>query len=575
MSVTVVKGLHPQERVEEFVSRGWWTDETGDGLFRTRVAAHPDRLAIVDPANRQDLVGSAPRRLTWRDLDGEVTHLAARLLELGVTAGDVVGVQLPNTAELAEVYLAAWTIGAAVSPLAMQYREHEVVTMAGAAGMKVLVTAERFGDRAMAAEAVAAQARIPSLAAVLAYGAELTAASSVEGAVVVVPQAATDADRQAVEQHRERHPSDPNRLATICWTSGTESAPKGVMRAHYDWMLFSWCTVDAPRIVEDDVILNTFPIINMAGINGMLLPWLRTGATMVQHHPFDMTTFFAQIAQERVTYTLAPPALLWMLLNNEELLAKIDLSSVTRIGSGSAPLQPAMVHGWQERHGIGIINFFGSNEGICLLSSLEDFPDPDDRAQYFPRYGHHGTSWTGNAAEWTRIKLVDQSTGEEVTEPGRPGELFIGGPQLFAGYVGGARLADLLDDDGMLRTGDIFEIAGDDDQFLKYVDRSKDMVIRGGMNIAPAELEGLVAQHPAVAEVAIIGDPDEMLGERVAAVVALRPDSTLELDELVEFLRGHKIASYKLPERLEVRDALPRNPVGKLLKRELRQEVAR
>ncbi len=138
-------------------------------------------------------------------------------------------------------------------------------------------------------------------------------------------------------------------------------------------------------MVVDDVLLNPFPMINMAGINGMLLPWLvMGGATLVQHHPFDAPTFFRQIAVERVTYTIAPPALMWMLLNNEDLLAKIDLSSLTRIGSGSAPLQPAMVRGWQKRFGLSVINFFGSNEGVSLLSSPEDFPDPDIRAQFFP-----------------------------------------------------------------------------------------------------------------------------------------------------------------------------------------------
>ncbi len=142
---------------------------------------------------------------------------------------------------------------------------------------------------------------------------------------------------------------------------------------------------------------------------------------------------------------------------------------------------------------------------------------------------------------------------------------------MFAGYLNPERRASPFDDRGFLRTGDVFEIAGDRNQFLHYLDRAKDLVIRGGMNIAPAELEGLIADHPAVAEVAVVGDPDEVLGERVAAVVTLRPGTELTLEELVAFLRKQHIASYKLPERLEVRDELPRNPVGKVLKRELRR----
>jgi acyl-CoA synthetase (AMP-forming)/AMP-acid ligase II len=163
-------------------------------------------------------------------------------------------------------------------------------------------------------------------------------------------------------------------------------------------------------------------------------------------------------------------------------------------------------------------------------------------------------------------------TGEDVTEPGHPGELHISGPSVFAGYLHGDELPSPFDDRGYLRTGDLFEIAGDRGQYLRYLDRARDQVIRGGMNIAPAELEGLISDHPAVADVAVIGDPDERLGERVAAVVVLRAGTSLTLEELVAWLRERSIASFKLPERLEVRDELPRNAVGKVLKRTLRRD---
>lgn len=567
--------LHPRNRVEQFLGLGWWTDQTIDDLFRETAAARGDALAIVDAANRRELVGSDPRRLSWRELDSEVTHLAARLLELGVGRGDLIGVQLPNAIELAEVYLAAWTIGAGVSPMAMQYREHEIVTMGETAEFDVVITCQRFGDRSPAAAVDGARDRLTARALVTLGAQDEAGLSGLAGEAVthVVPGPATAADERVVAEHRAAHPNDPNDLVTVCWTSGTESTPKGVMRAHYDWMSFSWSTVDAPRLVTEDVMLNPFPMINMAGINGMFLPWLRVGCTLVQHHPFDGRVFFEQIASEGVTYTVAPPALLWGLLQDEETLSKIDLSGITRIGSGSAPLQPAMVRGWQERFGIGIINFFGSNEGMGLMSSVEDFPDPDQRAQYFPRYGTPGVTWSGRVSEWYRLKLVDIATGELIEEPGRPGELHIWGPQLFAGYVKGEQLGDPFDEDGYLRTGDIFEIAGDRGQYLRYVDRAKDLIIRGGMNIAPAELEALITEHPSVAEATVVGDPDIVLGERVAAVVVLKPEETLSLEDLVEYLRARKIASFKLPERLEVINALPRNPVGKVLKRELRRRV--
>ncbi|HNP57261.1 MAG TPA: class I adenylate-forming enzyme family protein [Gordonia sp. (in: high G+C Gram-positive bacteria)] len=569
MTNAETRGLHPQSRIDDYLAKGWWSTDTLDDAFRRQVARQGDRLSVVDPANREALVGSPPRRLTWNELDAEVTALAARLSEAGVGRGDVVGMQLPNSIELLEVYLAAWRLGAAVSPLAMQYREREVVEMAASASFVAFITVGSFGDRRPAAEVMAVRDQIPSLEAVVTFGDPSEDSGTAD--MHWEPRPATDDEVQRVAAAVAADPGDPNDAATICWTSGTEGKPKGVRRAHYDWIGFSPGPIDGPAITDADILLNPFPMINMAGINGMLLPWLLQGATLVQHHPFDPQTFFMQIAVERPTYTLVPPALLWQLLNNEELLAKVDLSSLTRVGSGSAPLQPAMVRGWQQKMGLSVINFFGSNEGVALLSSPEDFPDPDNRARFFPRYGAPGVEWSGRITERVQIKLIDLASGAEITEPGIPGELRVGGPGVFPGYLHADQLASPFDDEGMLRSGDMFEIDGDRNQFLRYVDRCKDLVIRGGMNIAPAEVEALISEHPAVAEVAVVGYADEQMGERVAAVVVPRPGAELALEELNEFLRAKKIASFKLPEHLEIRDVLPRNEVGKILKRELRK----
>ena len=556
------RGLHPKERVEEYVGRGWWTNETLDDLFRARVAADPDRTAIVDPANRRDLVGTDPRRLTWRELDAEVVALAATLLDHGLRQGQVLAVQLPNTIELAAVYLACWRLGIVISPLPVQYREHEINRIREIVDVAAFLTIDRVGDRRLAAEAASTGVKV------LAYGADLP-----EGVTRLEPAAATPEQAAAVDAYVAEHPIDPNDCATICWTSGTESMPKGVQRTHYDWIAISWNTIDAPGLTGDDVLLNPFPMVNMAGVNGMFLPWLRVGGLLVQHHPFDLPTFLRQLAEEKATYTVAPPPLLNLLLAKSELLAGTDISSLRVIGSGSAPLSPDMVRGWQERYGIGVINFFGSNEGVALLTTPRDVPDPEQRARYFPRYGVPGRTWSARTASQVTVKLVDLATGAEITEPGVPGELRIKGPMLFPGYVDGDRLPSPFDEEGFLKTGDVFRIAGENGEFLEYVDRAKDMVIRGGMNIAPAELENLLLGHPAIAEVAVVGVPDEVYGERVCAVVVPREGATVTLDDITAYLRERKIASYKLPERLEIRPALPRNPLGKLLKRQLRDEL--
>jgi acyl-CoA synthetase len=144
---------------------------------------------------------------------------------------------------------------------------------------------------------------------------------------------------------------------------------------------------------------------------------------------------------------------------------------------------------------------------------------------------------------------------------------------VFPGYLPASGVPDPFEPDGFLKTGDILEIAGDELEYLHYIDRSKDMVIRGGMKVSAAELEGFIAGHPAVADVAVVGYPDEVLGERSCAVVVPRDGQTVTLADIVQYLRDAGLATFKLPERLELRDELPRNPLGKILKRDLREEL--
>ncbi|WP_329090760.1 class I adenylate-forming enzyme family protein [Streptosporangium sp. NBC_01469] len=544
-----MKRLHTQERIDRYTAGGWWTGDTIDQLLRAQVSARPGALAIADPPNKADLLPGEIKRLTWSELDTEVDWVAGVLRGRGIGPGDVVAVQLPNSVELAVTFLAVVRVGAVVTPFPVQYREYELNQLCALAGAVIFVTS------------TTAAARVPENIPALTWGADLDTASS--------PPGASGVPYEASGVPYEAHPADP---VTICWTSGTEATPKGVPRCHYDWLAVASTCAAAPGLTEDDVILNPFPMVNMAGIGGVFLPWLKTGSVLVQHHPFDLPTYLGQIAAEGVTYTLAPPALLTMLLQQEAILARTDLTTLTRIGSGSAPLPPPMVKGWQERYGIAIINFFGSNEGVALLSDPVHMPDPEDRARFFPRPDAPGTTWPGTLGA-TRTKLVDP-LGTEIVEAGIPGELCLSGPTVFSGYLPGTAAADPFDGDGYLMTGDVFEIAGDQGQYLRYVDRAKDLVIRGGMNIAPAELEALVSGHPAVAEVAVVGYADEVLGERVCVVLVPKPGQTVDLASVVDHLRGRGIASYKLPERLELVEALPRNPLGKILKRELKESLA-
>jgi acyl-CoA synthetase len=561
-------GLHPAERVAEYRDRGYWTDDMIDGLFRERVTQFGAIPAIVDPLNRAALTDGPARTLTWPELDEQVSRLAQVLLDEGITAGDVVGIQLPNTIEIVVSFLAVVRIGAIAAPFPVQYRAYELTHLSNVARAAMFITAGRIGQRPAAAELAGLQDQIPSLQKVAAFGIALP------GAVIGLDaRIAAAGDRSGLAAYLAAWSPDPNDCVTICWTSGTESTPKGVQRTHYDWMAMCTSTVEGPDLTAADVLLNPFPMVNMAGINGMFLPWLKVGGLLVQHHPFDLATFLRQIEQYRATYTVAPPALLTLLLHNEALLAQTDISSLRILGSGSTPLAPSLLQGWHDKHGIEIINFYGSNEGIALLGTPKDIPDPSVRAQYFPRYGAAGRTWSFSMARWTQARIVDPVTGAEITAAGIPGELQIKGPGVFPGYLPASGVPDPFEPDGFLKTGDILEITGDELEYLHYVDRSKDMVVRGGMKISAAELEGFVSGHPKVADVAVVGYPDEVLGERACAIVVARAGETVTLAEVVEYLRGVGIATFKLPERLELRDELPKNPLGKILKRELREEL--
>jgi acyl-CoA synthetase len=561
--------MHPQDRIDEWVGRGAWTDETVQQLFLDRVAEFGDDPAVVDAPNKGDLVDLDPRRVSWNELAVEVDQLAAVLLASGLGEGDVIAVQLPNTVELVCAYLAIWRVRAIISPLPVQYRRHELVELGNIGAITAFITADRIQKRSAAADVVSMMPDIASLRTVLHYGPAVVPGST---GLATAVAGLDDHHAGGVQAYADTHPVNPNDCITICWTSGTESRPKGVPRAHYEWLVMSWDTVYSPHLTHDSRILNPFPMVNMAGINGMLLPWLRVGCLMVQHHPFDLAVFLRQVTDERITYTLAPPAVLALLLQREEILADADISSLTSIGSGSVPLQEWMVRGWHERYGISIINYFGSNEGISLMTDVVLMTDAAQRARFFPRYGG-GREWSFPASRQTTIKLVDPATGREIDEPGVPGELRLRGPSLFAGYLDAARVPSPFDEEGFLRTGDLFVIDGPHQEFLRYVDRAKDLIIRGGMNIAPAELETMIAGHPDIADVAVIGYPDDVLGERICAVVVPRPGRSITLQDVVDHLVAQEIATFKLPERLDLRSELPRNPVGKILKRELREEV--
>lgn len=570
--------LVPPEKIEAWTARGWWGHATVWSLFREQLARRPEQEAVVDAPNRADFAHGAPARWTWRDLADQVDRFCLLLLEQEVRRDDVVVVQLPNCVEQFAVYLACARLGVVVTPVPAQYRDHELSQIVGKTRARAAVTFARIGKRegghAAAAMFQALQRSQPSLRRVLAWGDSVPA-----GCVDVGTAMAATPDARSLARLAEAERAaavTANDVFTICWTSGTEAMPKGVPRSHNEWLVIAPSIIEAGRIRPQARLLNPFPLVNMAGISTSFATWLVLGGTVVQHHPFTLPVFLEQLRAEQIDYTVAPPALLNMLLQNEDLLAGIDFGRLARIGSGSAPLSEWMVRGFRERHGVEIINYFGSNEGAALSGTDIDIPDPALRAQFFPRAGVDGYEWSVSTTRKIRTRLVDLDTGEDIEEPGRPGEIRFHGPTIFSGYFEAPELtARAFDERGFYKTGDLFEIAGERREFYRYVGRSKDLVIRGGMNISSEEIEGLLAGCPGVREVAIVAVPDATLGEKVCACVVPADGRDIELSTLVSFLREEKrVAAYKLPEYVLTLLELPRNPVGKILKRELRRRAA-
>jgi acyl-CoA synthetase (AMP-forming)/AMP-acid ligase II len=415
------------------------------------------------------------------------------------------------------------------------------------------------------------QPEFPTLKTIIGIGDNLP-----EGVVPFKDLLASEVDEKVLRDYLAGIELSANDVLTICWTSGTEADPKGVPRSHNHWISIAAFLVEGCDLDEGCSMLNPFPFINMASIGGMFVPWLLTGGKFVLHHPMDLKVFLEQVVGEKINYTVIPPTALNMLAQNPAILGGLDIGSLKTIGSGSAPLSPWMVRLYQEKYGIAVVNIFGSNEGISFISGARDFPSPDHRALFFPRWGVPGFNWKVSVANRMSSKLVDPQTRKEVTETGVPGEMLIKGPAVFAGYYQRPDLTEKsFDDEGYFCTGDLFSIAGEEDNLNSYLfcGRSKDIIIRGGVNISPEEIENLIIEHPDIAEVAVVGYPDPRMGERVCAVIAPVKDKSITLEEVVAYLKQRDITVYKLPEKIHLTTALPRNPVGKVVKAQLRDMV--
>jgi acyl-CoA synthetase (AMP-forming)/AMP-acid ligase II len=537
--------VHDKQRVDEYVAAGHWGSRTLIDELRDRSATRGGQLAIEDPPDRGELVGTTPRTLTWSQFDEAVDRIARGLAAHGVGKDDVVVVQLPNVWELPALYFAIAKAGGLIAPMPVQWRKRELLHITKLTGARVYIGSAvlKGGELSTYAEhALPGAVRQLDLT-------DITAMADNSPVAASLPD--VDADD----------------AFSLCWTSGTEAEPKGCPLTHNNWLFQGHSFRKATDLQDGYRIVGPAPIVNMTGV-GIMVMWLLSGGHLLLHQPINMPVLLKQLTQAE--FSVLVPAILTMLLKLPEEQVP-DLSCLKSVGTGSAPPPAWAIEQFRDRWGIEVTNVFGQNEGTILAAGSRDVPDPTRRSNHFPWWGRPGVEWP-SAIDGVDVQILDDD-GTPLTEPGQTGELAYRGPNVFPGYFNAPdKNEDLFTSTGHVRTGDLFTIF--DDRHIGFVDRKKDIIIRGGFNVSAAEVETVAQGHPAVLDSAAVATPDEILGERVCLfVVPSDPEDPPTLEQIVAFMREEGIAVYKLPERLELIDAIPRNPVGKILKRDLRDRL--
>jgi fatty-acyl-CoA synthase len=473
--------------------------------------------------------------LTYGELLDRIDRLAAGLRAGGVSHGDRVGFLGLNQPAFFEVMFAAARLGAIFVPLNFRLTGPELSYIIGDAGVHTLVVDD------------AHRGVIDEVRDELPVRRFVGAGSPGDG---------WDSYDGLVGTHEPIDGGDvvaPDEVAVIMYTSGTTGRPKGAMLTHANlW----WNNTNALHMfdaLEDDVSLVVAPLFHIGGLNVTTLVTWQKGGEVVLHRTFDPGACLVDIARYGVTTMFGVPAM-FLFMSQHPDFAAADLTGLRMLICGGAPVPEPLIKLYNGR-GIPIQQGYGLTETSPSVSFLT------------PEHGLAKLGSAGRPPLFTEIRIVDAG-GEVVREPDVRGEVCVKGPNVMKGYWNRPdATAAAIDAAGWFHTGDIGYL--DADGFLFIADRVKDMVISGGENVYPAEVESVLYEHPAVAEIAVIGQPDDRWGEAVVAIVALKPGHTVTLDELRDF-GGRSLARYKLPTTLHVVDVLPRNPAGKVLKFELR-----
>jgi acyl-CoA synthetase (AMP-forming)/AMP-acid ligase II len=511
------------------------------------VAAHGDLEALVD----------GDVALSHAQLHASVEHAAASLLATGVEHGDRVAIWAPNCWEWVVVALATHHIGGVLVPVNTRYRGTEAAQLLERSAARVLFTVTDFLDTdyvELLLDGPDGRPELPDLRRIVSLRGP-GSADSIDLAAFLASGESTDLD----EVRSRAAAVDADDLCHLLFTSGTTGRPKGVLLTHGSVCrgFEAWCEVVGLRAGDRYLVVN--PYFHSFGLNAGILACLLRGAVNLPHAVFDVPAIMERVERDAITVLPGPPAIYQTMLQHPDLDPS-RLSTLRLAVTGAAVIPVQLILDMRSVLGFDtVVTGYGLTESSGIATMCRHDDDPETIA-----------TTSGRSIPGVEVRIDDGSGGS--LPPGEDGEILVRGYVVMRGYDDDPEAtAEAVDRDGWLHTGDIgrLDAAG----YLRITDRLKDMFIVGGFNAYPAEIEQALSAHPAVAQAAVIGIPDERLGEVGAAFVVVAPGSTIDPDELIAWSR-ERMANYKVPRRVEVVDALPLVPAGKVDKVALRARAA-
>jgi acyl-CoA synthetase (AMP-forming)/AMP-acid ligase II len=496
----------------------------------------------------QEVLVFGSKRLTYGELLSRIRRLAGALRALGVERGQAVAALDTNSADYVVTYYAAATIGAVFVPLNYRAKPPELEYMISAAKIAAIFVGSRYADLLESL-----RPKLPSLRAIVGYESTRSGWKHLDE-LVASGEEVEDADVEETD------------VSILMYTSGTTSLPKGVLLTHGDFTTYVTNTTELADGTDRGTALVSVPFYHIAG-TAQMMTTMWSGRRLVVMPQFEPTEWLRMIGSEKVTHAMVVPTMFKQLVDHPEF-SKHDLSTLTNLSYGGAQMPLPVIRRGIERFPktVSFVNAYGQTETTSTLTIL----GPDDHRlegtpEEIEKKIRRLTS-IGKPLPDVEFRVLDDE-GKELP-PGEVGEIVIRTARIMKGYAteGGAAMA--ADQEGWLRTRDMGWV--DEDGYIYLAGRKDDMIIRGGENIAPAEIESVLQSHPAIDEVAVFALPSEEWGQIVAAAVAPKPGASVTADELVDFCK-QRLASFKKPEKIFFLPELPRNPLGKVLKKDLKQ----